>query len=363
MSNLFEPLQSAHLQLKNRIAMAPMTRSRAIGNMPNDIMATYYGMRADAGLLITEGTSPSRNGLGYPNIPGVYSEEQIAGWKKVTQSVHENGGKIFLQIMHTGRVGHPLNIPEGGEIVGPSAIAAAGEMFTLQEGLQPHPVPREMTLKDIRQAQEELVQASRNAIEAGFDGVEIHSANGYLPNQFINPKSNQRSDNYGGSIENRCRFVLEVTEQIVEAIGAERTGIRLSPYVQFNDLGVYEDVPETYQYLINKLDTLNLAYLHLLDVRVMGAQDVPEGILLELVKDYDGVVMFNGGYGYNLSAAEDILNKSDQYMVSIGVPFLANPDLITRLKTGAELNPPDQSTFYTPGEEGYLTYPTLDEAE
>lgn len=363
MSNLFNPLHSAHLQLKNRIAMAPMTRSRAIGNIPNDIMATYYSLRADAGLIITEGTSPSKNGLGYPNIPGIYSEAQIAGWKKVTDKVHENGGKIFLQIMHTGRVGHPLNIPEGGELVGPSAIAAAGEMFTLQEGLKPHPVPKEMTLEDIQQAQEELVQASRNAIAAGFDGVEIHSANGYLPNQFINPKSNQRNDNYGGSIENRCRFVLEVMDKVVAAIGAERTGIRLSPYVQFNDLGLYDDIPQTYSFLVDKLNALDLAYLHLLDVRVMGAQGVPEGVLLDLVKDYNGVVMFNGGLGYNLAAAEEVVSTSDKYMVSIGVPFLANPDLITRLKTGAELNQPDQSTFYTPGEEGYLTYPTLDEAK
>ena len=361
MKKLVEPFQTEKLRLNNRIAMAPMTRSRAIGNIPNDIMAKYYGMRADAGLIITEGTSPSKNGLGYPNIPAIYSDEQIAGWKKVTDAVHAKGGTIFLQIMHTGRIGHELNLPEGGEVVGPSAVVAAGQMFTIQQGPQPHPVPKEMSMEDIQQAVDEYVQAAKNAIEAGFDGIEIHAANGYLPNQFLNTKSNTREDNYGGSVENRCRFVLEVTQQVVEAIGSERTAIRLSPYVVFNDCEVYEEIPETYQYLVNELNKLDLAYLHLLDVAAMGATGVPEGFLLDLVKDYAGAVMFNGGWIAKLEEAEKLVNQSDNYFISIGAPFIANPDLITRLKTGAALSEPDRSTFYTPGEEGYITYPTLEE--
>ena len=361
MNTLFSPFRSKHLTLKNHIAMAPMTRSRAVGNIPNEMMAKYYALRAEAGLIITEGTAPSKNGLGYPNIPGIYSDEQIAGWKKVTEAVHEKGGKIFLQIMHTGRIGHPLNIPEGGEIVAPSAVAAAGVMFTMQEGPQPHPVPREMTLDDIRHAQEEFVMASRNAIEAGFDGIEIHAANGYLPNQFINPASNQRQDTYGGSIENRCRFVLELTEKVAGAIGAEHTAIRLSPFVEFNDLKVYDESAETYMYLVNKLNALDLAYLHLLDVRVMGAAGGPEGFLLDLVHDYDGAVMFNGGMIGKLEEAEALVKRSDNYLISIGAMYVSNPDLINRLKKGADLTPPDPKTFYTPGKEGYLTYPTLEQ--
>jgi N-ethylmaleimide reductase len=360
MEKLFEPFRSAHLELSNRIAMAPMTRSRAIGNVPNEMMAEYYALRADAGLIITEGTSPSKNGLGYPNIPGVYSAEQINGWKRVTDAVHAKGGKIFLQVMHTGRVGHPLNMPEGGELVAPSAIAAAGLMFTLQEGMQPHPTPRAMTLEDIQQAQDEYVQAAKNAVEAGFDGVEIHAANGYLPNQFINATTNQREDSYGGSVENRARFVLEVTQKMVEAIGSDKTGIRLSPYVQFNDLGRYDSIADTYTFIVDQLNKMDLAYLHLLDVRAMGAQDVPDGFLLELVRGYQGVVMFNGGLGADLNEATKLVELSDRYLISLGSLFIANPDLIKRLKMGAKLNEFDQSTLYTPGREGYLTYPTLD---
>jgi N-ethylmaleimide reductase len=361
MSNkLFDLFQSEHLQLENRIVMAPMTRSRAIGNIPNEIMAQYYGMRANAGLIITEGTAPSKNGLGYPNIPGIFLKEQISGWKTVTDEVHDQGGKIFLQIMHTGRIGHPLNIPEGGEIVAPSAIAASGEIFTIQKGMQAHPVPKELSIEDIEETQDEFVKAAINAIKAGFDGIEIHAANGYLPNQFINPKSNLRDDQYGGSIENRCRFVLELIEKTIGAIGSGRTSIRFSPFVEYNDMGLYDEIPATYKYLVNKLDALNLAYLHLVNVKVMGAIGGSDNFLLELVNGYDGVVMFNGGFGYNLSKAKEIIEKSEKYLVSIGMPFVSNPDLIKRLKIGAELNKPDRSTLYTPGEEGYLTYSTLE---
>ncbi len=361
MKKLFESFQSEHLPLRNHIVMAPLTRSRAVGNVPNELMATYYAQRAEAGLIITEGTSPSANGLGYPNIPAIYSEEQIIGWKKITDAVHEKGGKIFLQIMHTGRVSHELNLPEGGEMVAPSAIVAAGDMFTLEEGLKPHGMPKEMTLEDIKAAQAEYVQAAKNAIEAGFDGVELHSANGYLPNQFLNPKSNKRPDEYGGSIENRTRFGLETMKLISDAIGAHKTAIRLSPYGVFNDMEVYEEIPETYGYFVRELDKLNIAYLHVLNVQAMGAEHGGVAFLQDLVKDYQGVVMFNGGLGYDIDAAEALVKQSDKYIVSIGAPFIANPDLINRLKTGAPLAEPDKSTFYTPGEQGYIDYPTLEE--
>lgn len=361
MDILFSTFKTAKFNLKNRIAMAPLTRSRAIGNIPNDIMAKYYAMRADAGLIIAEGTSPSPNGLGYPNIPGIFSQEQIAGWKKVTDAVHANGGKIFVQLMHTGRIAHQLNLPEGAEIIGPSAVTAEGEMFTL-EGMFPNGTPREMRLEDIKQAQDEFVQAAKNAMEAGFDGVEIHAANGYLPNQFLNVKSNIRTDEYGGSVENRARFVLELVEKTVAAIGSEKTGIRFSPYGVFNDLAVYDDVPTTYQYLINKLAKFDVAYIHLLDVTALGAIGAPEGFLFDLVKDYSGTVLFNGGWADKLDEAEALVQKNDNYFISIGAPFIANPDLIERLKSGAALNKPDKDTFYTPGEEGYLTYSTLQES-
>lgn len=361
MNKLFETFKTDKLELSNRIAMAPLTRGRAIGNVPNNLMVTYYAQRAEAGLIITEGTSPSINGLGYPNIPGAYSEAQIAGWKKITEAVHAKGGKIFLQIMHVGRIAHELNIPEGGEIVAPSAIAAQGDMFTM-EGMKPNALPRKMTLADIENAQNEYVQTAKNAVEAGFDGVEIHAANGYLPNQFLNTKSNQRNDEYGGSIENRNRFVLEITQKVVDAVGAEKTGIRLSPYGVFNDLEIYDTIPETYAYLVNALNELNLAYLHLLDTSVLGSEAGSLNFLLDLVKDYKGAVLFNGGFVGKLNEAEKLVNQSDNYFISIGAMFISNPDLVSRLKTGDELAAPDQNTFYTPTKEGYIDYPTLAEA-
>ncbi|NIJ45016.1 N-ethylmaleimide reductase [Wenyingzhuangia heitensis] len=356
-SKLLSSFQSESLQLQNHVVMAPMTRSRAIGNIPNNIMAEYYGLRANAGLIITEATSPSKNGLGYPNIPAVYSDEQIEGWKKTTEAVHKKGGKIFLQIMHTGRISHELNLPEGGEVLAPSAIQAAGEMFTM-EGVKAHTTPREMTLQDIKQAQEEYVQAAKNAIVAGFDGVEIHAANGYLANQFLNKGSNQRKDEYGGSVENRSRFVLELATQISNVIGNDKTGIRISPFGEFNDMALYDEIPATFDYLIQELNTLDLAYLHLAAL----SQNIPDGYLEGLAAKFNGNIIFNGGFGYDLPRAEKTVSENDRYLVSIGVPFIANPDLIARIEQGAKFNQPDQNTFYTPGEEGYLTYPTLAKA-
>ncbi|MFA6032879.1 MAG: alkene reductase, partial [Myxococcota bacterium] len=241
-AHLFAPAKLDGLTLANHLVMAPMTRNRAIGNVPNALMASYYGQRAGAGLIITEGVSPSPNGLGYPRIPGIFSAAQVAGWRLVTGAVHEKGGHVFVQFMHTGRVSHPANLPAGAEVLAPSAVAAAGEIYTDASGLQPHPVPREMTAGELRMTLGEFVQAARNAVEAGFDGIELHSANGYLLEQFLSPFTNQRTDGYGGSVEARCRFVLEVAAAAAEAIGRDRVGIRLSPYGVFNDMSPYAEV-------------------------------------------------------------------------------------------------------------------------
>lgn len=357
-SKLLSAFNSGKINLNNHVVMAPMTRSRAIGNTPNDIMATYYGLRASAGLIITEGTSPSKNGLGYPNIPGIFTNEQVGGWKKITEAVHKNGGKIFLQIMHTGRITNVQNLPEGGEVMAPSAIQAAGEIFTAK-GAKAHSIPREMTLVDIKNAQEEFVQAAKNAIKAGFDGIEIHAANGYLAEQFINPTANQRTDDYGGSIENRTRFVIETAKKIANAIGSNKTAIRISPFSEFNDLKIYDNIRETYAYLVNQLNSLELVYLHMAGM----SSKIPEGYLQELGATFNGTVIYNGGLGYDLQRAESIVTKNENSLVSIGFPFISNPDFIARITEGAKLNGVDQDTLYTPGEEGYTTYATLAEAK
>lgn len=353
---LFSEYKLGDVTLKNRIVMAPMTRSRAINNIPNDIMAQYYAMRADGGLLITEGIAPSPNGLGYPRIPGLFNQEQVDGWKKVTDAVHDNGGVISAQLMHTGRIGHPLNMSEGGEVVGPSAIVAKGQMYTDQEGPQDHPTPKEMTLEDIEQAQNEYVTAAKNAIEAGFDFVELHGANGYLIDQFINPGANQRTDDYGGSIENRSRFAIETAKKVADAIGANKTAIRLSPHGAFNDLFPFEGTDEQFTYIAQELGKLNLAYLHIVDHSAMGAPEVPETLKEAMKAGFGNTIIYSGGY--DKQSAEERLQKNDD-LVAFGKPYLANPDLVTRMEKDAELNQPDFDTFYTSGEKGYIDYPTL----
>src|SRR5664279_5208049 len=255
-NELFTAEKVGSLELKNRIVMSPMTRNRAIGHVPNELMAEYYKQRSGAGLIITEGTSPSPNGLGYARIPGIFSKQQVEGWKKITSAVHKSGGKIFVQFMHTGRISHPLNMPDGAQILAPSAVKAAGQMWTDSKQLQDFPVPKEMTDEDLIHTKVEFVEAAKNGIVAGFDGVELHSANGYLLEQFLSPVSNIRKDNYGGNIENRCRFVLEIVTAVAESIGKERTGIRLSPYGVASDMPHYPEINETYKYLSAQLNKL-----------------------------------------------------------------------------------------------------------
>lgn len=356
MSRLFSEYRLGDVNLHNRIVMSPMTRSRAIDNLPNDLMRTYYQQRASAGLIITEGTSPSPNGLGYPRIPGIFSEAQVEAWKPVTEAVHEQGGSIFMQLMHTGRISHPLNLPEGARVLAPSAVAAAEQMFTDAEGMQPLPVPEAMTADDIRTAIDEYVQAAHNAVAAGFDGIELHGANGYLLEQFIRPNTNQRDDDYGGSIENRARFVLEVVEAITDAIDHHKVGIRLSPYGVFNDMPLYDEMEADYTYLAQELDSLDVVYVHLVDHSAMGAPEVPASIKEVFRNEYCGTLILSGGYDAE-RAEKDLPSKAD--LIAVGRPFLANPDLPERWKTNAQLNEPDYDTFYTPGEKGYTDYPAL----
>lgn len=355
MSLLFSETGLGPLTLQNHLVIAPMTRSRATGNIPNELMAQYYAQRATAGLIITEGTSPSPNGLGYPRIPGIFSEAQVAGWKGVTDAVHAKGGKIFIQLMHTGRVGHALNLPAGARILAPSAVAAAGEMYTDAEGMKPHPVPQAMTGADIKSTIEEFAQAANNAVAAGFDGVELHGANGYLLEQFIRPNSNQRADRYGGSIENRARFVLEAADAAIKAIGKDKAGIRLSPFGVFNDMPLYDGMEADYTWLAQQLDARGLVYIHLVDHSAMGAPPVPASMKATFRGAFKGTLILSGGY--DAAGAESDLASGKCDLIAVGKPFLANPDLVARWKTGKAVNAPDVNTFYTPGPKGYTDYP------
>jgi len=357
MSLLFSSTTLGQLALQNRLVMAPLTRSRAIGNVPNDLMAQYYAQHASAGLIITEGTSPSPNGVGYARIPGIYSAEQVAGWKRVTAAVHPLGAKIFVQLMHCGRIAHPLNLPAGARILAPSAVAAAGEMYTDAKGMQPNAIPAAMTEADIKSTIAEYAQAAKNAMAAGFDGVELHGANGYLMEQFFRPTSNQRTDRYGGSIENRARFVLEVVMAVIGAVGKDKVGIRLSPFGAFNDMPPYATTEADYAWLAGELNTAGLVYIHLVDHSSMGAPPVPESMKATFRSVFKRTLILSGGY--DAVRAESDLEAGKCDLVAFGRPFLANPDLVARWKSGAAINAPDMSTFYTPGAKGYTDYPTL----
>jgi N-ethylmaleimide reductase len=353
-SLLFSPAPFGRTELKNRVIMAPMTRSRAIGNVPNDLMARYYSQRAEAGLIITEGVSPSPNGLGYARIPGLFSAEQVSGWKKVTEGVHRAGGRIFAQLMHTGRVSHPANMPAGARVLAPSAIAASGAMYTDAQGPQPHPVPEAMTEQEIQATIDEFVAASRAAIDAGFDGVELHGANGYLIDQFLNTASNQRSDQWGGSVQNRTRFALEIARKVGQAIGFDRVGMRVSPYGAFNDM---KDDPESeavFERLAEELDKLGALYIHVVDHSSMGAPEVKPSIKRKIRERFNGYVILSGGY--DAPRAESDLAEKRGDLVAFGKPFISNPGLVSKLRDGSALTPLDPSTFYTPGEKGYTDY-------
>lgn len=351
MSALLQPFNKFGLSLKNKAVMAPMTRSRALGNVPNDLIATYYEQRASAGLIITEGTSPSPNGVGYARIPGIYSDAQIAGWKKVTDAVHAKGGKIFVQLMHTGRIGHEANLPEGAKVSGPSAIKAAGQMWTDSLGMQDHPVPHAFTTEEVKATIQEFVQASINAVKAGFDGVELHGANGYLIEQFIRPSSNQREDEYGDP----TRFVLETAEAVAAAIGKENTGIRLSPYGVYNDVAYDASLDDVYAKIFEGLNKIGILYIHLVDHSSGGAPEVPFSIKASAREKFDNILILSGGYSLETANADLEAGKAD--LIAFGKPFISNPDLIERFENNYPLAQPDFTTLYTPGEKGYSDYP------
>ncbi len=354
-TTLFTPITLGKLQLKNRITMAPLTRCRASSDhVPTPLMATYYRQRASAGLLIAEGTSPSANGLGYARQPALYSDEQIKGWRGVTEAVHQAGGTIFVQLMHTGRVSHPANMPAGSRIIAPSALALDGQMWTDTKGMQSYPVPAEMTESDIADAIAEYALSASAAMKAGFDGIELHSANGYLIDQFFNTASNQRTDRWGGSVENRIRFAVEVARAAAAAIGAEHIGMRISPYGAFNGAVADAQMDAMYLQLIEELNKIGLAYIHIVDHSAMGAPEVSPTLKAGLRATFKGRYILSGGY--DLARANADLDAGRGDLVAFGRPFISNPDMVEKLRTGSDLTAPDFDTFYTPGEKGYTDY-------
>jgi N-ethylmaleimide reductase len=356
-SELFTPFKVGSIAVKNRIVMAPMTRCRAVENVANDLMANYYSQRASAGLIITEGTSPSPNGMGYARIPGIYTKSQVVAWKKVTSAVHKAGGKIVVQIMHTGRISHQLNMPAGSIILAPSDIKAKGQMWTDSKEMQDFPLPKAMSSEEIHLTKKEFVTAAIHAIEAGFDGVEIHAANGYLLEQFLSPISNIRKDNYGGSVENRCRMVLEIVADILKVIGKGKTGVRVSPYGVASDMPHYPEIGVTYAYLFDQLNKLDIAYLHLVDHSSMGAPEVPAEIKKIVRESFKNTIILSGGYD-KAKAESDIENEKAD-LIGFGRPFINNPDLVERYRNNWPLSKDlKMDLFYSADEKGYTDYPT-----
>ncbi|MBT9311556.1 alkene reductase [Leptothoe kymatousa] len=356
---LFQPLKIGAISLPNRMIMAPLTRARSgPSRVPNDLMVEYYQQRASAGLIITEATQISEQAAGWVQTPGIYTAEQVAGWQKITQAVHQRGGKIVLQLWHTGRASHPDFQPQGALPVSASAIAPQGEIHT-PLGKKSFVAPRPLTLEEIPAVIEDYATATQNAKAAGFDGVEIHGANGYLIDQFLRDGSNQRTDRYGGSVENRTRFLLEVTEAVVNAWSCDRVGVRLSPYVGFNDM--HDSNPlATFTHVAKALSPYNLAYLHVIEAlpgHFMAAAGDVETALPHLKQAFQGPTILNGGYDATTGAAAIANNKTDA--IAYGVPFIANPDLVERVQQGAALNEADGTTFYTHGRQGYTDYPSL----
>ncbi len=346
--DLFSPFSWGNVELSNRVVMAPMTRSRATSNLPNELMRQYYTQRASAGLIVTEGTAPSPNGLGYARIPGLFSRAQVEAWRSITRSVHDAGGRIVAQLMHTGRIAHPSNLPPGARVLAPSAVRAQGTMYTDQTGPEPFPEPEALSGAELAEARDEYVSAARNAMDAGFDGVELHAANGYLLEQFLHPHTNRRTDEYGGSAANRSRFVLETAEAVGAAIGTDRVGIRLSPFSTFNDLPPHDEVREQYRELARNLR--DLGYLHLVASPHVDYPETAKAIRGE----FDGTLILNGGF--DAARAQTTLDEGDADLIAFGRPFIGNPDLVARLRARLPLAAPVPATFYTPGPEGYVDY-------
>ena len=358
-SKLFEPYTLGPITLSNRIVMAPLTRNRAVaGLVPSPLAVDYYGQRASAGLLITEASQISQQGQGYQDTPGIYSKEQVAGWRKVTDRVHERGGRIFIQLWHVGRISHTSLQPNGGAPVAPSAIPAKGKTF-VNNSFADVSAPRALTLEEIPGIIEGFKRAAANAIEAGFDGVEIHGANGYLLDQFAKDGANKRTDAYGGSIENRAKLMLEVSRAVVAAASAERTGIRISPVTPANDISDSNPQP-LFDYIVDHLNALKLVYIHVIEGATGGPRDIAPFDYASLRKRFKGAYMANNGY--DLDLANKVLAAGEADLIAFGKLFISNPDLVERFKRGAPLNAPDKATFYGGGAKGYTDYPTLSAA-
>jgi N-ethylmaleimide reductase len=349
---VFDPIKVGSLELPNRIVMAPMTRNRAgEGNAPTDLNALYYAQRASAGLILTEASQVCPEGLGYPGTPGIYTAEQVAGWRKVTAAVHEHGGRIALQLWHVGRISHPSLQPDGALPVAPSAIKPAGEAFT-SKGMEPFVTPRALEHDEIAGVVAQYIHGAQLAKEAGFDGVQVHAANGYLVDQFLRDGSNHRTDEYGGSVENRTRFLFEVTAAVVGVWGGDRVSVRLSPQNPFNDMSDSDPI-STFTYAAQGLNRFGLAFLEIME----GGADAHNPATPHIRAAFHGPLMVNGGYTLDKANAALAAGKAD--LVSFGVPFLANPDLPSRLAQGAPLNDPVRATFYGGGAQGYTDYPAL----
>jgi N-ethylmaleimide reductase len=355
-SKLFEPYKLGPVTLTNRAVMAPLTRNRAVaGFVPNPLAIEYYGQRASAGLLITEASQVSQQGQGYQDTPGIYTKDQIAGWRKITDHVHERGGHIYIQLWHVGRISHTSLQPNGGAPVAPSAIRAKGKTFvggTFADVSE----PRALELGEIPGIIDSFKRASANALEAGFDGVEIHGANGYLLDQFAKDGANKRTDAYGGSIENRARLMLEVSKAVVAEAGANRTGIRISPVTPANDISDSNPQP-LFDHIVDQLNALKLVYIHVIEGATGGPRDNAPFDYDSLRKRFSGTYIANNGYDFNL--ATEVLEKNKADLIAFGKLFISNPDLVERLKLGAPLNDFDKATFYGGGAKGYTDYPVL----
>ena len=350
--SLFDGVRIGDLELRNRIVMAPMTRSRAgEGDAPTSLATEYYRQRAGAGLIVSEGAQPSPHGKGYCRTPGIYSARQVTGWKQVTGAVHGGGGRISLQITHGGRIGHPLNKEPGSETLAPSAIQAKGQVFTDQEGMVDFAMPRALDLEEIPGVIEEFRQATQNALLAGFDAVELHSASGYLPMQFLSTGTNRRTDGYGGAVTNRIRFVVEVLEAMASVDGASRVGLRICPGTRFNDI-CDENPRETYTALLGAIDRMGLAYLH-----VIRSPD-PEIDAFAMAREhFGGPLIVNDGFDFE--TGQEFVGSGRADLVSYGRFFISNPDLVRRFREGGPLADFDRKTLYTPGPKGYIDYPAL----
>ena len=352
--DLFSPAKLGSIVLKNRMVMAPLTRNRAgEGGVPHDLNVTYYAQRATAGLIVTEATPISDMAHGYPALPGIYTDAQVAGWKKITDAVHAKGGKIVLQLWHVGRISHPSLLPNGALPVAPSAIKPAGKAFTYK-GLVDYVEPRALDASELPAIVQDYVHATQCALEAGFDGVEIHAANGYLLDQFLRDGSNKRTDSYGGSFENRARLLMEVTKAVVDIAGADKTGLRLSPANPFNDM--QDSNPQAlFNYVTEQLNQFNLAYLHVVEGGM--AADVPDFDFVQMRKLFKGNYMAN--FAYDKARGNAAIASGHADVIAYGVPYLANPDLLERYKTDAPLNEANSKTFYGGTEKGYTDYPFL----